>query len=197
MFKEVDGHGVPMRYKATVGKPWFASGHTEACIPLFVDEYVVPLWADADRAEHVSRRLERSPLRPEAIDLLGDEFLAVGISAITVSDYAQGVFYATVILLGGRRIDIRPTDAIILADALDIPFHIDGSVLNAHGFRVDGQQHFVQIMDGNEELRPEELRTNDVPMVDVTSDEEFSRLMSDLGVNEFDLSADVDADDDD
>ena len=72
--------------------------------------------------------------RPQTHDLLGATIVAMGgaIERIEITDLDAGTFYATLVIRqqdGEVRVDSRPSDAIALGVAHDVPIYVAEHVI--------------------------------------------------------------------
>ena len=97
-----------------------------------------PIVIGLPEAQAIERRLKGIPIkRPQTHDLLGNIIKAFGgvLESITINDLADHTFFATinVRLADGKvmNIDSRPSDAIALGIANDVPIYVEDHVLEA------------------------------------------------------------------
>ena len=97
-----------------------------------------PIVIGLPEAQAIERRLKGAVIkRPQTHDLLANILTDLGakLESITVSDLQEGTFYATldVRTAAGEtlRIDSRPSDAIALGVAQDVPIYVEEHVLEA------------------------------------------------------------------
>ncbi len=81
----------------------------------------LPIWIGPAEAMSIQMELEhKQPPRPMTHDLMSNILreLGIGVSHVTVNDYRDTVYYASLTLLtkgGAQEVDARPSDAIALA----------------------------------------------------------------------------------
>ena len=96
-----------------------------------------PIVIGLPEAQAIERRLKGVVIkRPQTHDLLASVIERLGgrLRSITISDLADATFFATLdVELGGEliRIDARPSDAIALGIAGDVPVFVEEHVLDA------------------------------------------------------------------
>lgn len=97
-----------------------------------------PIVIGLPEAQAIERRLKGAVVkRPQTHDLLANILTELGarLESITVSDLQEGTFFATldVRTAAGEtlRIDSRPSDAIALGVAQDVPIYVEEHVLEA------------------------------------------------------------------
>lgn len=92
----------------------------------------VPLWLPPIEGANLAARLDDwSPKRPDAYEAMADIIAQTtpGIAGIELSSFHDGVFIATLTLEGGAEVDMRPSDALLLALVADVQLEVDESVL--------------------------------------------------------------------
>lgn len=106
-----------------------ANGHTKRTFPIVIG---------LPEAQAIERRLKGIAIkRPQTHDLLGNIIKAFGgtLESITIHDLADHTFFARLdIRLGDGRVvavDSRPSDAIALGIANDVPILVEEHVLDA------------------------------------------------------------------
>jgi hypothetical protein len=98
-------------------------------------ERIFPIVIGLHEAAAIERRLMgQAPPRPQTHELLAQVIAALGaeVDRIVVNDLKNGTFYARLILRQGDRtieIDSRPSDAIALGAATDVPIYVEDHVL--------------------------------------------------------------------
>ena len=98
-------------------------------------ERVFPIVIGLPEAVAIERRLMgQVPPRPQTHELLAQVIEALGaqIDRVVVNDLRQGTFYARLILKQGERmvdVDSRPSDALALGVATDVPIYVEDHVL--------------------------------------------------------------------
>lgn len=93
---------------------------------------VLPVWLPPLEGAQLAARLEDwSPRRPFAQDALADLIgsATAGVAGISITSYHNGVFISELLLDDATRVDLRTSDALILAAILDVPLEADESVL--------------------------------------------------------------------
>lgn len=97
-----------------------------------------PIVIGLPEAQAIERRLKNITIkRPQTHDLLGGVITALGASlrSITINDLSEGTFFATLDVETVKgdllHIDSRPSDAIALGIANDVPIYVEEHVLEA------------------------------------------------------------------
>lgn len=97
---------------------------------------VFPIVIGPNEAMAIERRLMgKTPPRPQTHELLADVILALGgrIKSILIRDLQDHTFYASLILEhNGQEIEVdsRPSDAIALGVAMEVPIFVAENVLD-------------------------------------------------------------------
>jgi len=98
-------------------------------------ERIFPIVIGLSEAAAIERRLMgQAPPRPQTHELLASvvEALGASIERVVINDLKNQTFFARLILRqGDRRVDIdsRPSDAIALGVATDVPIFVEEHVL--------------------------------------------------------------------
>jgi bifunctional DNase/RNase len=97
-----------------------------------------PIVIGLPEAQAINRRLRGETIkRPQTHDLLGNVIQELGgkLQSITITDLAEHTFFATLDVKrdGGEvvHIDSRPSDAIAIGIANDVPIYVEEHVLDA------------------------------------------------------------------
>ena len=97
-----------------------------------------PIVIGLPEAQAIERRLKGIPIkRPQTHDLLANVITALGgtLESITINDLSESTFFAqlNVKIMGGKliHIDSRPSDAIALGIAGNVPIYVAEHVLDA------------------------------------------------------------------
>ena len=99
-------------------------------------ERVFPIVIGLSEAAAIERRvMGQVPPRPQTHDLLASVIEALGadVEKIVITDLEEGTFFAKLILQqNGKEIavDTRPSDALALGVASDVPVFVDERVLD-------------------------------------------------------------------
>ena len=99
------------------------------------DRYLT-IWIGAAEATAIAYAQQGVvPPRPLTHDLFKDVLDALGhtLTQVQVTDLKEKVFYATLVLDGGRQVSARPSDAIALALRTSTPIVVAESVLDEAG----------------------------------------------------------------
>lgn len=98
-------------------------------------ERVFPIVIGLNEAAAIERRLiGQAPLRPQTHELLAGVIEALGatVERVVICDLKQQTFFAQLVLKQGDReivVDSRPSDAIALGAATDVPIFVEEHVL--------------------------------------------------------------------
>lgn len=118
------------------------------------DRYV-PVWVGAPEAAAIAY-VEQGVVseRPLTHDLLLDVIRVLGdsLSQVEVEAMKDGVFYATLVLGSGRRVDSRTSDAVALAVREQCPIFVADAILDEVGVPVaveedDEVERFREFLD--------------------------------------------------
>lgn len=97
-----------------------------------------PIVIGLPEAQAIERRLKGIPIkRPQTHDLLTNVIEALGgrLESITISDLRDHTFFAILNVRDGQgkliKIDSRPSDAIALGIASNVPIYVEEKVLDA------------------------------------------------------------------
>lgn len=97
-----------------------------------------PIVIGLPEAQAINRRLRNEPIkRPQTHDLLGSVITELGgkLQSITIDDLAEHTFFAKLDVLRDNgqvvHIDSRPSDAIAIGIANDVPIYVEDHVLDA------------------------------------------------------------------
>jgi uncharacterized protein len=105
----------------------------------------LPIWIGPFEAEAIAMELQGvTAARPLPYDLMKTMISDMGgsIQEILVTDLAQDVFYARIVInQDGRRVEIdsRPSDAIAIAVRADVSIFVDESVMDRAGVMLDAE----------------------------------------------------------
>ena len=115
----------------------------------------VPIWIGPAEAVSIQMELDnRQPQRPMTHDLIANIFREIGVHLVkvTVNDFADSVYYASLHLQVGRNednvqeVDARPSDAIALALRAQCQILVSDVVAKKAGIQVEEAE-----ADGDEE----------------------------------------------
>lgn len=93
---------------------------------------VVPVWLPPVEGAQLAARLEDwSPRRPSAHDAMAELITGAtsGAAGINIISFHSGVFVAELVLEDATSVDLRPSDALLMAAILDVPLQAEESVL--------------------------------------------------------------------
>lgn len=154
---------------------------------------VLPVWiSPVEGARLTARQAQWEPDRPDTYDLLASIITqsTSGATAVEITSYYNGTFIAEIQMQDGEEIDSRVSDAVLLAQLLDLPISADGLVVSQAGIwvsREDARQHFgIDLPEPFEDVGQADASASG----DATADEEFAEMMRNMGVDASDLGAD-------
>ncbi|MBC3185599.1 bifunctional nuclease family protein [Corynebacterium sp. zg-331] len=152
---------------------------------------ILPLWVSPLAAEALAEDSE--PRRPSTADVLAEVVRVAGATEIGITSAFEGVFVATIVLDDGAEIDARPSDALLVARALELPFGVAEDVLTQFSFFAadDSLREYLNLSFGP---TPDSVS---LASRDAQADADFELMMRQLGVSEEDLSGGSDATGDD
>jgi bifunctional DNase/RNase len=148
---------------------------------------ILPVWiSPLAAAELDSRDNGFTPRRPATVDLLLDVInrSTGGVTAINIISHFEGVFIASIVLADGQEIDARPSDALLLARALELDVNVEEDVLNQASFFVADdimEEYFGIRFDAADST--EDLSASG----DAQADADFEEMMRSLGMSELDF----------
>ncbi|MDO5670590.1 MAG: bifunctional nuclease family protein [Corynebacterium sp.] len=153
---------------------------------------VVPVWISPMAAAELDARDNGfTPRRPGSSELLLDVInrSAGGVTAVTFISHFEGVFIASIVLANGEEIDARPSDALLLARALEMDVQVEEDVLNQASFFVsdDILEEYFGLRFGDE---VEAASASG----DAQADADFEEMMRSLGMSESDFGGEDDTD---
>jgi bifunctional DNase/RNase len=106
------------------------------------DRYL-PIWIGAVEATAIAFAQQGVvPARPLTHDLLKDvlEALSAELTAVTITDLRDGVYYADLQFATGVTVSARPSDAIALAIRAGTPIYAEEAVLAEAGVAIPDEQ---------------------------------------------------------
>ena len=148
---------------------------------------ILPVWiSPLAAAELDSRDNGFTPRRPATVDLLLDVInrSTGGVTAINIISHFEGVFIASIVLADGQEIDARPSDALLLARALEMDVNVEEDVLNQASFFVADdimEEYFGIRFDAADST--EDLSASG----DAQADADYEEMMRSLGMSELDF----------
>ena len=106
------------------------------------DRYV-PVWIGAPEAAAIAY-VEQGVTAPRPLthDLVVDLIRTLGdaLDRVEVEAMDEGIFYATLVLVSGKRIDARTSDAVAIALRAAVPILVDDAIFDAVGVPVDVEE---------------------------------------------------------
>jgi uncharacterized protein len=127
------------------------------------DRYL-PIWIGAVEATAIAFAQQGVvPARPLTHDLLKDVLEALGadLTAVTITDLRDGVYFAYLQFASGATVSARPSDAIALAIRVGTTIYAEESVLSEAGVAIPDEQEnevekFREFLD---QVSPEDFET--------------------------------------
>lgn len=157
---------------------------------------VLPIWVSPIAAMELEAHGSGFvPRRPGMHELLADALdnATSGVAEIAITSVHQGLFVATLYLEDGEELDARPSDAMIMAQILELPIHVDADVL-AHSALYASPDVLREYLHVSvEDLEGEETADShggNSAVGDAQADADFEELMHNLGVSDSDLVGD-------
>lgn len=150
---------------------------------------VLPIWLSPLAAAELDiREGGYTPRRPGTVDLLLDLLNRTtgGVTAVNIISHFEGVFIASIVLADGEQLDARPSDALLVARALELPIHVEEDVLTHTSFFVSDdimEESFGLRFDSVPQAGGEELSASG----DAKADADFEEMMRSLGMSESDF----------
>lgn len=125
------------------------------------DRYL-PIWIGAVEATAIAFAQQGVvPARPLTHDLMKDilEATGLGLTAVTITDLRDGVYYADLQFASGVTVSARPSDAIALAIRVGTTIYAEESVLAEAGVAIPDErenevEEFKKFLD---EVSPEDF----------------------------------------
>ena len=182
-FQQVEFHGVHSQGP---------EGFSAAVLRMPGTNRIVPVWITKSQAEDISLRMTGlQPKRPTAHDAFADTLLRLtsGGRCVRINSAYQGVFIAALVTNTDEEIDLRPSDAFILARILELPIEIDDDVfMQCSIFLSDTDlADYFNISSG---VVADAIDDHTSASGDAQADADFEELMQSMGVFETDLLGD-------
>lgn len=151
---------------------------------------VLPIWLSPLAAAELDiREGGYTPRRPGTVDLLLDLINRTtgGVTAVNIISHFEGVFIASIVLSDGEQLDARPSDALLVARALELPIHVEEDVLTHTSIFVSDD-----VMEESFGLRFDSAPSSNVgeeisASGDAKADADFEEMMRSLGMSESDF----------
>ncbi len=145
----------------------------------------VPIWIGIAEASSIQMELdEKQPQRPMTHDLIANILRDLGVTLlkVTVNDFSDSVYYATLHLQMGRgetirEVDARPSDAIALALRTQAQIWVADDVAQKTGIQVEESSYAALPELSIEETESE----NDLPDGEI---DRLTRLLDGLNLGE-------------
>ena len=132
------------------------------------DRYL-PIWIGAVEATAIAFAQQGVvPARPLTHDLLKDILEALGseLTAVTITDLREGVYFADLQFASGVTVSARPSDAIALAIRVGTTIYAEESVLSEAGVAIPEEQEtevaneVERFREFLEQVSPEDFETD-------------------------------------
>ena len=125
------------------------------------DRYL-PIWIGSVEATAIALEQQGvKPARPLTHDLLKDVLEATGatLTAVTITDLRDGVYYADLQFASGITVSARPSDAIALALRTHCPIYVEDHVIDSARSMESGKESMdlARLQKWLEGLDPAEL----------------------------------------
>ena len=151
----------------------------------------IPVWLPPMEGAELAMRLDGwAPNRPRPVDAIAELIRTStnGADSLELSSYVNGTLMATLTIFGGTEIDLRASDALLLAEELDMELTVDDTVAaQASVFLSQGDaQRYLQAEIEIEDFADEAVSASG----DAQADADFEALMRSLGVEDSDLGED-------
>lgn len=153
----------------------------------------IPLWLPPMEGATLAARLDDwAPRRPDTHDALAGviSHATEGVSGIEITTYNNGTFFSTLSLGDGTEVDMRTSDALVLALMLDVQVEADEAVVqqcSLHLSPLDAHQYFgLDLQQGGTSAGSDAdaaglLASEEETRIDP---EEFEDFMRKLGIHE-------------
>lgn len=162
----------------------------------------IPVWLPPLEGAQLAARYDGwAPSRPRMTEVLVDTMRdsQFWVDTIELSSYVDGTFMATVTYTNGAEVDMRASDALLLAMELEMEVGVDETVAAQASVYISPDD--VRDFFGEDAAVQEQQEQADFSASgDVQADRDFEELMRNLGVEDIDLGGDNGtdgADDDD
>lgn len=166
---------------------------------------VIPVWLPPFEGAQLAGRIEGwNPARPRTVDALASVIrdATQGLETIEIASYYNGTFMANVTLQDGTEIDVRASDALLLAVEMDVEIGVDETVASQAAIYLSPEDARAFFGDDVADAMIDPDTATDMPVSasgDERADRDFEELMRNFGVErgDFDTHAhDTDGTDD-
>ncbi|OEY04420.1 hypothetical protein A0K93_07060 [Corynebacterium sp. BCW_4722] len=159
----------------------------------------IPVWIPPFEGGQLAARLEGwSPNRPRMTEVFADALRESGnwVEAVEISSYVDGTFMATATLVNGNEVDMRASDALLLACEIECELGIDEMVASQASIYISPED--VRDFFGEDAMvdTPGEGGALSASG-DAQADRDFEELMRNLGVEDISLEGQPDSGDED
>lgn len=151
----------------------------------------IPVWLPPMEGAELAMRLDGwAPNRPRPVDAIAELIRTStnGADSLELSSYVDGTFMATLTIYGGTEIDLRASDALLLAEELDMELTVDDTVAAQASVFLSQEdaERYLQAEIEIEDFADESVSASG----DAQADADFEALMRSLGVDNSDLGED-------
>lgn len=153
---------------------------------------IIPVWISPAQAAHIEARMSgHEPRRPEIHEVAGHIIRSFSDEpTVTLTNYFEGVFVATLNLGNGKSFDLKTSDAIILSLELDIPLYADPIVLREASLFIPAEEMEETLGFSIAKSEPAEEIGESFDADEQGTSSDFEEFMKNLGVSEEDLNLD-------
>ncbi|MET3943687.1 bifunctional nuclease domain-containing protein [Corynebacterium mucifaciens] len=151
----------------------------------------IPVWLPPMEGAELAARLSGwAPRRPRPVDAMAELIRTSvdGAASLELSSYVDGTFMSTLTLDSGVEIDLRASDALLLAHELDMELAVDDTVAAEAAVFIseDDAERYLQADIEVEGFNGQSVSASG----DAQADADFEALMRSLGVEDADLGDD-------
>lgn len=148
----------------------------------------IPVWLPPLEGAELAARLDGwMPNRPRPVDAIAELIRTStdGADTLEISSFVDGTFMATLGIYGGAEIDLRASDALLLAEELDMELGVDETVAAQASIFLSPEdarrylQADIEVADFSDQ--------SDSASGDAQADADFETLMRNLGVDDLDV----------
>lgn len=155
---------------------------------------IIPVWISPAQAAHIEARMSgHEPRRPEIHEVTAHIIRSVSDElTLTLTNYFEGVFVATLNLGDGKSFDLKASDAILLSLELDIPLYADLIVLREASLFIPAEEMEETLGFSIAKSESAEDIGESRETEDREDSSDFEEFMKNLGVSEEDLHLNLD-----
>lgn len=186
--------GKPVALKI-YGAKGLGSENFSCCVLAWEEEArIIPVWISPAQAAHIEARMSgHEPRRPEIHEVTAHIIRSVSDElTLTLTNYFEGVFVATLNLGDGKSFDLKASDAILLSLELDIPLYADLIVLREASLFIPAEEMEETLGFSIAKSESAEDIGESRETEDREDSSDFEEFMKNLGVSEEDLHLNLD-----